>query len=61
MNYLKNFLIKLLILPLAALLGAFFLLLFLFAPQFKLLKDVEPSKHWRSKTIKKDGTYEPFY
>jgi hypothetical protein len=37
-NYLKNFLFKLLLLPVIALLGATMLLVFLFAPHFKLLK-----------------------
>jgi len=38
-NYLKNFFIKLLLLPVIALMGGLFLLVFLFAPHFKLLKD----------------------
>jgi len=36
--YLKNFLIKLLLLPIIALMGGFLLLLFLFHPLFRLTK-----------------------
>jgi hypothetical protein len=38
-NYLKNLIVKLLLLPVLALIGLLFLLVFLLAPQFKLFKD----------------------
>lgn len=50
-NYLKNFIAKLALVPVLALLGGFFLLFFLVLPQFKLFKDKE-IKHW---ILKKRG------
>jgi hypothetical protein len=63
LNYFKNFIAKLALLPVLALLGATFLLFFLFIPQFKLFKDV---KHWRLKERgnygdQKEKDYEAFY
>jgi len=63
LNYLKNFIAKLLLLPILALLGAIFLLFFLVVPQFKLFKEV---KHWRKKHRgnygnQKEKDYEAFY
>jgi hypothetical protein len=65
LNYSKNFLAKLCLVPILALLGAFFLLFFLILPQFKLFKDkVRPwsfnkrGKHGREEENK---DYEPFY
>ena len=65
-NYFKNFFVKLLLLPIIALLGLAFMLLFLLAPQFKLFKD--EAKHWRSKKRgnygnqkEKDKEFEAFY
>jgi len=46
MDYLKNFLAKLALLPVLALLCGLFLIFFLFVPQFRLFKDKDP-KHWR--------------
>lgn len=65
LNYLKNFIAKLALLPVLTLLGGFFLLLFLLAPQFKVFKD--KAVHWGLKKRgyrgnqenKKD--YEAFY
>lgn len=66
LNYFKNFLAKLALVPVLALLGGFFLLFFLILPQFKLFKD--EAKHWRSKERgnygdqkEKDKDYEAFY
>ena len=56
MNYLKNFLAKLALLPVLALLGGFFLIFFLFVPQFRLFKDKNP-KHWRDSTKNTRGKY----
>ena len=63
LNYLKNFIAKLLLLPVLALLGAILLLFFLVVPQFKLFKEVE---HWRKKHRgnygdQKEKDYEAFY
>ena len=57
-NYLKNFFIKLLLLPIIALLGGLFLLLFLLHPQFRLIGK-KPSIYRREKIPLKD--FEPFY
>lgn len=64
LNYCKNFLAKLLLLPILALLGLAFLLVFLLAPQFRLFKD---TKHWKSQergnygNQKENKDYEAFY
>ena len=46
LNYFKNFFAKLLLLPVLALLGGFFLLFFLIIPQFKLFKEKEKTRPW---------------
>jgi hypothetical protein len=46
LNYSKNFLAKLCLLPVLALLGGFFLLFFLVLPHFKLFKDKEKVRPW---------------
>ena len=56
MNYLKNFLAKLALLPVLALLGGLFLIFFLFVPQFRLFKEKDP-KHWRAYTQNIRGKY----
>ncbi len=45
-GYLKNFFVKLCLLPILALLGLLFLLVFLLAPQFKLFKDKDKVRPW---------------
>ncbi len=63
-NYLKNFIAKLALVPVLALLGGFFLLFFLILPQFKLFKDkVRPwSFNKRGKHgNQKEKDYEAFY
>jgi hypothetical protein len=54
-NYIKNFIAKLLLLPLLALLGGFFLLFFLIVPQFKLFKDKSKVRPWAFNKIAKDN------
>jgi hypothetical protein len=54
-SYLKNFLVKLLLLPVFALLGVLFLLLFLIAPQFKLFRDAKKIRPW---SFTKSNQYE---
>ena len=68
LNYFKNFFAKLLLLPLLALLGAMFLLLFLLVPQFKLFKDKEKVRPWSfnkrgqyGNQKEKDKEFEAFY
>ena len=68
MNYFKNFIVKLLLLPVLALLGAVFLLIFLLVPQFKLFKDKEKVRPWtfnkrgqHGNQKEKDKEYEAFY
>jgi hypothetical protein len=68
LNYFKNFFAKLLLLPVLALLGGFFLLFFLIIPQFKLFKDKDKVRPWsfnkRGKhgdQKEKDKEYEAFY
>ena len=63
LNYLKNFVAKILLLPILVLLGAIFLFLFVITPQFKLFKEAE---HWRKKNRgnhgnQKETDYEAFY
>ena len=53
-NYIKNFIAKLLLLPVLALLGILFLLIFLYAPQFKLFKD-RKVRPWSFTKGGKDG------
>jgi hypothetical protein len=66
-NYIKNFIAKLLLLPLLALLGGFFLLFFLVSSQFKLFKDKSKVRPWSFTKRGKYGNeekgkdYEPFY
>ncbi len=45
-SYLKNFLAKLLLLPVIALLGMLIMLLFLLAPQVKLFREAKKSRPW---------------
>lgn len=52
--HLKNFIAKLLLLPLLALLGGFFLLFFLILPQVRLFKDPEKTRPW---SFNKRGHY----
>ena len=54
-SYVKNFTAKLLLLPLLALLGALFLLVFLLAPQFKLFRDKSKVRPWSFTKGGKDG------
>lgn len=67
MNYLKNFLAKLCLVPVLALLGGFFLLFFLILPQFKLFKSKEKVRPWSFNKRGNHGhkeenkDYEPFY
>ncbi len=67
LNYSKNFLAKLCLVPVLALLGGFFLLFFLILPQFKLFKDKEKVRPWSFNRRGKHGSeeknkdYEPFY
>jgi hypothetical protein len=67
LNYSKNFLAKLCLLPVLALLGGFFLLFFLILPQFKLFRDKEKVRPWsftkRGKHGKEEKSkdYEAFY
>jgi hypothetical protein len=67
LNYFKNFLAKLCLVPVLALLGGFFLLFFLILPQFKLFKDKEKVRPWsfnkRGKHGRKEEVkdYEAFY
>ena len=67
MNYLKNFLAKLCLVPVLSLLGGFFLLFFLILPQFKLFKDKEKVRPWsftkrgKHDNEEKNKDYEPFY
>ena len=65
-NYLKNFVAKLLLLPLLAVLGAVLLVVFLLLPQFRLFPD--KSKTWTFLKHKrgyhgdqKEKDYEAFY
>ena len=61
-NYLKNFLLKLLLLPIIVLMGGFLLLLFLFHPSFKLTTQKvfnQRGQHGHKKEDNKD--YEAFY
>jgi hypothetical protein len=66
-NYFKNFLAKLCLVPVLALLGGFFLLFFLILPQFKLFKDKDKVRPWSFNRRGKHGyeeknkDYEPFY
>jgi hypothetical protein len=59
LNYFKNFLIKLLLLPIIAVLGMLLMLLFLFHPTFKIFQ--VKSKHWRDQHGRKEKDYEAFY
>jgi len=45
-NYIKNFIAKLALLPVLALLGGFLLIFFLVVPQFKLFKDKSKVRPW---------------
>jgi lipopolysaccharide export LptBFGC system permease protein LptF len=59
-DYLKNFLIKLIILPFIALLGGLFLLLFLFHPSFRFVnKKIDDI--YRRKEHGREKDYEAFY
>jgi hypothetical protein len=60
LNYLKNFIAKLALLPVLALLGGFFLLFFLITPYFKLFKEKTNKRgtHGRKEEVK---DYEAFY
>lgn len=69
LNYLKNFIIKLILLPVLSLLGIVFLIFFLLSPQFKIFKDkkTKPWLFFKSKGNKngnekeKVKDYEAFY
>jgi hypothetical protein len=50
-NYLKNFVLKLLLLPILCILGIALLALFLFHPTFRLIK---VKTHWREQYGQKD-------
>jgi hypothetical protein len=53
-SYIKNFIAKLLLLPVLALLGMLFLLVFLLAPQFKLFRE-KKVRPWSFTKGGKDG------
>jgi hypothetical protein len=54
-NYIKNFIAKLALLPVLALLGGFLLIFFLVVPQFKLFKDKSKVRPWSFTKGGKDG------
>jgi ACR3 family arsenite efflux pump ArsB len=59
LNYLKNFLIKLIFFPIIGLIGLLFLLILLFAPKARLIsKQTTRGKHGRKEESK---DYEAFY
>jgi len=60
-NYLKNFLAKLCLLPVLALLGLFFLLFFLVMPQFRLFKDKSFNARGKHGRKEENKDYEAFY
>lgn len=65
-NYFKNFIAKLVLVPVLALLGGFFLLFFLILPQFKLIRDdkVRPWSFTKTRGThgnQKEKDYEAFY
>lgn len=65
LNYIKNFLAKLCLVPVLALLGGFFLLFFLILPHFKLFKDKDRpwsfNKRGQYGKQKENKDYEAFY
>ena len=67
LNYIKNFLVKLLLVPIFALLGCIFLLIFLLHPQFRLFKNNRPWTFTKTRgkvygeQKAKDKDYEAFY
>ena len=60
-NYLKNFVFKLLLLPIISMIGLLLMIVFLFHPSFRLFK--LKTKHWRDIHGRKEENkdYEAFY
>ena len=61
LNFFKNFLVKLLLLPFFALLAVILLIVFLLSPEFKLFKDKTYNKRGKYGYEEKNKDYEPFY